>query len=380
MPKPGQLISFALLLLISPVELRAQETSPVAANQAAAQKTLVVAADSKSDSVIAIPPLTSVTVNIALNGANKPPKADTFDLPVWRDREEAANGLQSPSLPPWHLVVSYDQFDEDGDNINSGVFEEYWVGPSKYKRSYKSDRFNQTEYATSKGLFRQGDQQFPDRAQLRVRSAIVDPFSYPPDFQGFHGKNVTRTFSGYRLDCTLIEAAESSAAPEYCFEAGGSILRYSGGEYWFQTVYNHTFLFEGRNLAHEVEVTDGGKAYLKLRVEKIELLSPPDDALFIPPANAVGPVGDRVSGVTPQPINISFQPKWPASLHRTVTVTAEIVIGKDGHVISARAVSGPPEAYKACEDAARKWIFKPYLVAGKPVEVEQKVDFSYYAR
>jgi hypothetical protein len=52
----------------------------------------------------------------------------------------------------------------------------------------------------------------------------------------------------------------------------------------------------------------------------------------------------------------------------------EIVIGKDGHVVSAHGVSGPPEGYKASEDAVRKWVFKPYLVLDKPVDVELKVE------
>jgi len=39
-------------------------------------------------------------------------------------------------------VVTYDQFDEDGDDVNSGVYEEFWAGPKKYRRSYKSDSFS----------------------------------------------------------------------------------------------------------------------------------------------------------------------------------------------------------------------------------------------
>jgi hypothetical protein len=58
------------------------------------------------------------------------------------------------------------------------------------------------------------------------------------------------------------------------------------------------------------------------------------------------------------------------------TVKVDIIVGKDGHVISAHAISGPPEGYKACENAVRKWIFKPYLVLDKPVAVEQKVECS----
>ncbi len=80
-----------------------------------------------------------------------------------------------------------------------------------------------------------------------------------------------------------------------------------------------------------------------------------------------------------QPISMSSYPEWPAAFGRQdFTVTIEIVVGKDGHVVSTHAVSGPPEGYKACEDAVRKWVFKPYLVLDKPVEVEQKVECHHH--
>jgi hypothetical protein len=372
--RPAKVALFVILAVISVSQPRTQEAHPLTVKQITDLKTLVIGTEAKSDSVIVIPPVTSFTSA----DEKKVPAADAVDLPIWRTKEEGLNGLQSTDLPAWHLVVAYDQFDEDGDNVNSGVFEEYWASPQKYKRSYKSDRFNQTDYGTPKGLYRQGDQKFPDGAQSQVRSAIVDPFSYPPTLQGFRGRSLANAFNGYNLQCVLIETNVNISAPtEYCFETGGSILRYSRGDGWFQTVYNQIFLFQGRNLAREVDVTDGGKPYLKLRVEKIELLSPVDEANFVPPASAVGPVGDRVSGVIVHPIDMSAHARFPASLqNQHFTVGVEIVIGKDGHVIGAHAISGPREAYKACEDASRKWVFKPYLVLDKPVEVEQKVECS----
>jgi outer membrane biosynthesis protein TonB len=57
-------------------------------------------------------------------------------------------------------------------------------------------------------------------------------------------------------------------------------------------------------------------------------------------------------------------------------VEVQIVIGTDGHVVSAQAVTGPSKAYKAAEDTVRKWIFQPYLVLGEPVEVESKVQLQ----
>lgn len=315
-----------------------------------------------------------MTVN--LGGAKK--TADAVDLPNWLSKEAALNGLQSTGLLPWHIVVTYDQFDEDGDNVHSGVYEEYWVGAKKYKRIYRSDNFNQTDYATDDGLYRRGDQVWPDRAQSQIRAEVIAPFSYAATLQGFHGRNLERTFGSYKLQCVLIERDSGISDPtQYCFEPDSSILRYDRGFGWFQTVYNRIAVFQGRNLAQEVEVTDGGKPYLKLRVETIELLPHVDDADFLPPPDAVGPLGGRVSGVQPEPINMSSLPQWPGSLKaQHFTVTVEIVIGKDGRVMSAHGVSGPREGYKACEDAVRKWIFRPYHVLDEPVEVQQKVACS----
>jgi hypothetical protein len=373
MPRPADvalfLISFVSLLTF--VHAQANPTL----NSAGDMKTLVVATETKSDTVIAIPPVRSVTVN--LKGKEPIPSASAVDLTNWLSKQAALNGLQSTDLHPWHIVMNYDQFDEDGDNVHSGAYEEYWAGTKKYKRIYKADNLNQTDYATDKGLYRLGDQAWPDRAQSQVRAEVIDPFSYAATLEGFHGSNVERTFSGYKLQCVMVQRDSVISDPtQYCFEPDSSVLRYNRGFGWFQTVYNRIVPFQGRSLAQEVEVTDGGKPYLKLRVETIELISSVDDADFIPPPAAIGPLGDRVSGVHPRPTKTSF-PQWPASLRsRHFTVTAEVVIGKDGHVLSAHGVSGPAEGYKACEDAVRKWVFAPYLVVGKPVEVEAKVMCS----
>ena len=364
---------FNVLLLASfLIGVAAQE---IPANHTGNLKTLIVAAEAKSDATIAIPPITFFSGN--LNSHKHKAGADAVDLPTWLGKEAALNGLQSTDLLPWHIVVTYDQFDEDGDNVHSGVYEEYWAGGKKYKRIYKGDNVNQTDYATDKGLYRLGDQQWPDRAQLQVRSATVDPFSYAATLVGFHARNVEQAFSGYKLQCVLLEKEFVGSAPiEYCFEPDGSVLRYSTGLGWFQTVYNEIVQFQGRSVAQAVEVTDGGKPYLKLHVKTIELISHIDDADFVPPPTATGPFGGRISGVHPALISNSFS-GWPASLRSEhFRVTLEVVIGTNGHVVSARGVSGPSKAYKACEDWVRRWEFKPYLILGEPVEVETKVECS----
>lgn len=307
-------------------------------------------------------------------------RGETIDLKSWLDHVTAMNGLESPEQHAWHIVVNYDQFDEDGDNVNSGVFEEYWAGPKLYKRIYKSDTLNQTEYATAKGLFRVGDQKWPDQAALAVRSEIVAPFNGISTMNEAVGKSEERAFGNSKLDCVFLYGNSQmipSEPPQYCFEPGTVVLRYIRGDGWFQTAYNNIAQFQGRNIAREVVVTDGGKPYLKLHVDSLDQIATVNEADFTPPSDAVG-VGNRISGVRVRVIK-STAPIAPASLRgQHWKAHVQVVIGKDGHVLSAHMIDGPPEAAKACEEAAMKWVYAPYLVLGEPVEVEARIEFMMY--
>lgn len=125
MPRPAELVLLSILVLASPTLVCGQEDRPTPTSDRAEQKTLIVTTKAKSHSVVAVPPARSVTMNLK---AEKKPSTNAIDLPSWIAKEAALNGLQSEDILPWHIVVSYDQFDEDGDNVHSGVYEEYWAG------------------------------------------------------------------------------------------------------------------------------------------------------------------------------------------------------------------------------------------------------------
>jgi hypothetical protein len=324
-----------------------------------------------------VPPDTSWTTSVSF-GASPVVPVDPNTLAAWLKQESGANGLSSADVRPWHIVIAYDRFDGDGDNFDSGVLEEFWAGPKKFKRTYKSEKLDQTDYGTDHGLFRLGDQRWANRAEIQVRAEIVDPFSYVASLQGVQPGRVERKFGTYTLSCFVMKngAGGISIPAQYCFEENSSQLRYVRGYGWFQTAYNDIVSFQGRSLARDVEVTDGGKPFLKLHVKTVEVLDQIDDKDFAPSHDAICLNGQRVTGVVVKPIKQPF-PEWPAALRQEhFKIEIQIVIGADGHVISAHAVSGPRDAYKAAEAAARKWIYQPYLVLGEPVEVESKVQFQ----
>ena len=60
----------------------------------------------------------------------------------------------------------------------------------------------------------------------------------------------------------------------------------------------------------------------------------------------------------------------------TGTVHVRFVVGKNGRVIEAEALDGPPELRKDALAAIREFRFRPVLVLDQPVEVESKTFFD----
>jgi hypothetical protein len=149
---------------------------------------------------------------------------DVGNAADWLHSQTALNGLQSMDLQPWHIVIAYDQFDKDGDHVHSGILEEYWAGPKKYRISYKSDTLNQTDYATDRGLFRLGDQRWPNPTEAQVRTEVVDPFTNLVNLRNFHASSVERTFGPHILHCVVFDKPGVIDVPEkYCFDPGTSL-------------------------------------------------------------------------------------------------------------------------------------------------------------
>ncbi|RMG51836.1 MAG: energy transducer TonB [Acidobacteria bacterium] len=59
------------------------------------------------------------------------------------------------------------------------------------------------------------------------------------------------------------------------------------------------------------------------------------------------------------------------------TVHVEVVIDERGRVISASIMKGPPLLWSAALEAARRWVFRPTLLNGRPVKVTGVLIFRF---
>ncbi|HEY8459517.1 MAG TPA: energy transducer TonB [Blastocatellia bacterium] len=70
-------------------------------------------------------------------------------------------------------------------------------------------------------------------------------------------------------------------------------------------------------------------------------------------------------------------PPTARKMNATGTVEVEIIISETGLVLEARAVSGHLALRNAAVEAARKWIFEPATLHGKPVKVKSVLSFVF---
>jgi protein TonB len=58
-------------------------------------------------------------------------------------------------------------------------------------------------------------------------------------------------------------------------------------------------------------------------------------------------------------------------------VQVAITIDENGRVIDAKAVSGHPALRPAAEEAAKKWVFRPASLDGKPMKQRDVLTFTF---
>jgi periplasmic protein TonB len=75
-----------------------------------------------------------------------------------------------------------------------------------------------------------------------------------------------------------------------------------------------------------------------------------------------------------------IDPQYPAAARASCIqgdVVLLIITATNGSVKSAKAISGPRELQSAAIEAVEKWQYAPYLLNGKPMELETRATVEF---
>jgi protein TonB len=86
------------------------------------------------------------------------------------------------------------------------------------------------------------------------------------------------------------------------------------------------------------------------------------------------------SGVSTGLLLKKVNPKYPNKARENRiqgTVVLHAVISKDGDIADLTVVSGDPLLAKSALKAVKQWKYKPYLLQGRPVEVDTQITVNF---
>ncbi len=296
------------------------------------------------------------------------------------------NGLGGENAAPWHLKASYTVMDESGKVTDEGIYEEFWVSSTKYKRIYAGKEFSQTNYGTDKDTMRVGSKAPVPVLLEEARREFTNPLPSPGMVSKATFEMKETETSGIKLECLRSTGAPLSPDRTYCVGADKPFVRIiSSAMESEQILHNRILAFRGSFIAGDLQFVLAARRRLTVHLESIESLDPVDEAVFTPPADAFSvpktvDIVDVSSAVSTGMLLRKVAPEYPFSAkrnHITGTVVLEALIDKDGHIRNLRVVSGPRELQETSLAAVHQWLYKPYLLNGEPVAVRTKINVIF---
>lgn len=299
---------------------------------------------------------------------------------------EKVNGLRGLDIA-WHLKATYEVFGPDGKLTDTGTYEEWRLNANQYRIALHSPSISAEEFGTDHGVFRTGEQGWPRKPLSSISAMIAQPVAPPVNPEKTRLENYERTFGSTKVPCTALIASGTTQTVEnaegYCFSTTNAVLLYATKrDRLFQTLFQEIGLVHGHYFAHDMQLLLEGKPWLKVHIDQLEGLGTTGKQALTVPDGAT-PVTRRVSGtgdITAGRLVKKAVPQYPlAAKQQGVqgTVILDGVINTEGHVQQIQVLAGPPMLQQAAIDAVKQWVYTPYLLAGKPVEVETEINVVF---
>lgn len=342
--------------------------------------------------VIALPLIASFASSLAQNSA--PPVAELPKDP--RALLAAAKpmyGYNDSALKAWHLIGTYQIFDDVGNPAQQGRYEFWWKEPGVYGSTWSRAGGTRSEWHTGDGNALQqseGDRlfYFEHAIEKLVISPVPDLSSL--DQGGFEIKRDEMSIGKLKLPCVEIRAHARSDGKlpflpgvqpgGYCFDPHIPVVRI---EHLFDSVhvgFNQLTKRQNHVIPREISVTDGRRKLLTFSVETIgdlagaETMKQSSDGVpFLSSERSLpndeGKLAKKIPPVYPQ----------AAKAERiSGTVILDAMIGTDGRVTDVRVLSSPsPLLTSASKDAVAQWQYSPCFLNGKPQEVNSIINVVF---
>jgi TonB family protein len=268
---------------------------------------------------------------------------------------------------PFMLRADFKLFNLDGATMDAGTMEETWGNVDAQGVSFHSPTLS------SSAAFPYNRETYLLKQALQ---SLVRPFPHVTPAAGFSLDEIERVVNGTQLDCFIVSASGTSDGTAYCTDADNRILAITGDLFVLRRTDFRKF--GNHEIPMNIELSYEGRTALTVHVTELDMLTAVDHSQVENPSSSILPIAGKV--IAGAAIDRK-QPEYPREAKKKKiegSVLLIAIITTQGKIRDLDVVASPNALLsKSALDAVKKWTYHPYLIEGKPVEIETTITVNY---
>lgn len=291
------------------------------------------------------------------------------------------SSLTLPAGKPFHLRASIAEAGEPGSDYRAKI-EEYWVSPSKWRRTIESPNFSQTLVVNGEAVYEKDDGDYFPFWLSEFLTALFDPLPMLDTLRAGNAKILKATWSPDSTICSDFQARIDRWV--ICINTSHNQLSsvFTKG---YGAEFKEYKRFAGKHVPRRIVTYPKPGTTIEARITELVELSEPDEQMFAvnqptPPAERVRSL--RIDDETLRKLVIgSTEIDWPS-------VGSGLAAGGCAVYISADRTGTIREVWPSgCDnaglqdplrEAVKKWHLKPATSNGSPVQIEALLGFTFH--
>jgi len=314
---------------------------------------------------------------ILMAGANKIPVGQLLEQMIHRST------LAEPDGQPFYLQATINDRDDSESEFN-GTVEEYWVSPTKWRRTITLRDFSQTRIVNGDMVYEDNDGDYFPLHDEELADEIIDPLPKPAvDLMNKLDLMVREPGSGAGqcvAEKYFTDAEGQKTRVLLAYDCQTGLLNYLWSPTCCYGVMTDYRKFHNKMVAYATKDDP-----VNIQVHTLRDFKDADEKLFAIPQPT--PLANRITTEKESEIKAraflvsKTEIQWPPERKtRENSMAVNVVIGRDGRVKEARTYSPVDnEVEDAALTAVRKWTFQPQNVDGVPAQVETTFNIQFPA-
>jgi hypothetical protein len=294
-----------------------------------------------------------------------------------------------PGSTPFHLKAHIAAAGNASGNYTADV-EEYWLSPTKWRRSIQSPNFSQTLIVNGETISEQDTGEYYPFWLRDLVTALFDPLPMLQQLKGFHDSIDVPTDSLQSNSCLNMNVpagvapVKTTISYAFCFQGRGGRLQYvlTPG---YRAHFEDYKPFQSRSVARQITFDPDPQTKIEARITELSELNNPDESLFAAPASSSGGAlkSQQIGEPTARSILLSSpEIAWPEVREGKTQGILSFYVSADrsGQVREVWPLTpGNPELVRAAREQVLQWHFKPY-VNGIPMQMESVLTLPFNAK